>query len=219
MKKNRKILIACATIVEEALPFMPKDMDHRSVDAIFHTNPKKLHAELQKLLNEVSSDKETIILGYGLCSKSVIGLMSTNASLVVPRIDDCISLFLGSQDRYRKLLSENIGTYYLSPGWIKAGATLVEEIERVEKQYGEKNAEIVRYEMLKNYTHLAFINMQSKETSRYHKFAKHAANKLKLSYKEIHGSTVFIKKMLYGPWDDQFVIAAPGQIISYEDFI
>ena len=46
---------------------------------------------------------EAVILAYGLCSNGVIGLRSRSLPVVVPRCDDCISLFLGSADRYREL--------------------------------------------------------------------------------------------------------------------
>jgi hypothetical protein len=44
------------------------------------------------------------------------------------------------------------------------------------------------------------------------------ADKFNLKYEEIRGSDALIKKLLHGPWDDDFVIARPGQTITYSDF-
>ena len=63
----------------------------------------------------------TIILGYGLCSRAVVGLRAEGCTLVVPRVDDCIAIFLGSGDAYRTQHCSEPGTYYLTKGWIEAG--------------------------------------------------------------------------------------------------
>jgi hypothetical protein len=44
------------------------------------------------------------------------------------------------------------------------------------------------------------------------------AERFGLRYEEIPGSTALVKKMIYGPWDGDFVIARPGATISYADF-
>ena len=54
------------------------------------------------------------ILGYGLCSNGVVGVQTQNQPLIVPRVHDCISLFLGSAESHRNQLAEYPGTYYLT---------------------------------------------------------------------------------------------------------
>ena len=66
--------------------------------------------------------------------------------------------------------------------------------------------------------HITFIDTGHYEQERYHEYARRTAERFDLRYEEIPGSTALIKKMLYGPWDDDFVIARPGDIISYADF-
>ncbi len=211
-------IIACATIIEEALPLIPKDMAYHAMDAHLHNHPDKLRKELQAVINEDTSAFDTIIIGYGRCSKAVIGISAPRSRLVIPRIDDCIAMFLGSQSRYRKLLTDNIGTYYLSPGWIRAGATLIEELDRVEKKYGKANAEMVKYEMLKNYTRLAFIDMGYQDQEHYYEFARKTAEKLNLKYEPIKGTTTLIARLLKGPWNSDFIVSPPGRKITHKDF-
>jgi len=40
---------------------------------------------------------------------------------VVPRAHDCITLLLGSKERYAKLFGERPGTYWYSAGWLEIG--------------------------------------------------------------------------------------------------
>ncbi len=216
-------IIACATIIEEARSLLPSSVEYHSMDAVLHNQSKKLHIKLQEIVDTSGENIETIVIGYGLCSKAVIGLKSSKSTLIVPRVDDCIGLFLGSQMLYRERLKNNIGTYYLSSGWIRAGATLIDELKRVEEQYGSKNAEFVKHEMIKNYKQLAYIDMGgisgSPNREDYRDYAKKAAKKLDLEYKEIRGTTDFIKIMISGPWDDRFVVAPPGREITDRDFL
>jgi len=44
------------------------------------------------------------------------------------------------------------------------------------------------------------------------------ARRFDLKYEEIQGSDSLVRKMLFGPWDSDFVIAEPGETISFEDF-
>lgn len=67
-----------------------------------HDTPDILRAQLQKTIDEIERENQAlresqrfqaIVLAYGLCSNSVIGLRSRTLPIVVPRCDDCISCF------------------------------------------------------------------------------------------------------------------------------
>lgn len=216
MENNSKKIIVCETILKEMLPLLPHGVEYQTVESGLHLRPEKLRAALQEFIDE--SDTRTIILGYGLCSMAVVGLKSGHSTLVVPRLDDCIALFLGSQKRYREQLSKEPGTYYLSRGWIDAGVNLIEEFKIMEERYGKKRAERVKKRMLQHYTRLAFIDMGYLDQERYREFSRRAAEELELYYEEIKGTERLLKKMIHGPWDHDFVVAPPGHPISLDDF-
>jgi hypothetical protein len=73
-------------------------------------------------------------------------------------------------------------------------------------------------QMLKNYTRLALINTGQYELERYRTYARCTAERWGLRYEEIPGSDALIVRMLHGPWDGDFVVARPGETISYLDF-
>lgn len=39
-----------------------------------------------------------------------------------------------------------------------------------------------------------------------------------MRFEEIEGSPALVQKMVSGPWDDEFVVVAPGQTVTYADF-
>jgi hypothetical protein len=211
-------LIACAAVIEEMLPFIPPRMSYEVLDFGFHTDPKSLKISLQNAINSSAPDIETILLGYGLCSQAVVGLRSGSRTLIIPRVDDCIAIFLGSAAEYQKQCSIVPGTYYLTRGWIESGDTPFSEYTILVERYGEQTAQRIVNKILKNYTRLAFINTNNNKPEYYREHARSMAERFHLRYEEIQGSDVIIKKMLYGPWNDEFVIIPPRKTISFFNF-
>jgi hypothetical protein len=211
-------LIACAAVIDEMLPFIPSRMSHEVLDFGLHTNPKSLKRALQNAIDSSPTDIETILLGYGLCSQAVVGLRSGSRTLIIPRVDDCIAIFLGSAVEYQRQYRSVPGTYYLTKGWIEFGDTPFSEYDILLKRYGEQIAQRIINQILKNYTRLAFISTGNNELEHYREHARSMAERFGLCYEEIQGSDVIIKMMLYGSWNDEFVIIPPGKTVSFFDF-
>ena len=98
-----------------------------------HNVPEGLHALLQKEIDLIESgedihsnkmnalgehydgiigDFDAILLGYGLCSNAVAGLVAKKHRIVIPRAHDCITLFLGSREAYSRYFHEIPGCYW-----------------------------------------------------------------------------------------------------------
>jgi len=211
-------LIACAAVIEEILPSIPSRMSYEVLDFGLHTNPKSLKRALQNAINSSAPGIETVLLGYGLCSQAVVGLRSGSRTLIIPRVDDCIAIFLGSAAEYQKQHRSVPGTYYLTKGWIEFGDTPFSEYDILVKRYGEQIAHRIVNQILKNYTRLAFISTGINELGHYRERARSLAERFDLCYEEIQGSDVIIKMMLHGSWNDEFVSIPPGKTISFFDF-
>jgi len=214
---NRRV-IACETVIEEMLPFLPEDVPHEVLDFGLHIKPAELKKVLQEKIDEASQHADVLLLGYGLCSMAVVGLTATTATLVIPRTDDCIAIFLGSCSAYKEQSKKEPGTYYLTKGWIEAGDTPFEEHKLLIEKFGEEKAERMTRLMLKNYKRLAFINTGVYEIERYQEYARKTADRFQLRFEEIDGSPALVKKMMFGPWDEEFIIVSPGQTVEYKDF-
>jgi hypothetical protein len=215
---SRRRVIACATVMEEILPFLPSDMSYEILDFGLHLRPGELKNALQEKVNEASQSADVLLLGYGLCSMAVVNLHASTATLVIPRVDDCIGIFLGSSSAYRQQARQEPGTYYLTKGWIEVGDSPFEEYKRLVEKYGEEKSKRMIGLTLKNYTRLAFINTGQYEIERYQAYAQRMADQFGLRYEEIAGSPALVKKLVFGPWDEEFVVVRPGQTVRYEDF-
>lgn len=214
----RTKVIACATVIEEMLPTLPTEMAYEILDFGLHLNPGNLRETLQTTIDTAATEFDTILLGYGLCSMAVVGLKATNCTLVVPRVDDCIAIFLGSRAAYQQQSSQEPGTYYLTKGWIEVSDTPFEEHKRLVDRYGKARADRMIKLMLKHYTRLAYIDTGQYNQEHYRDYARRTAEQFDLRFEEIDGSDALVKKLIFGPWDDDFVVTPPGQTISYADF-
>lgn len=216
--RKRKV-IACATVIEEMIPFLPEDVPYEVLDFGLHLNPSELKSLLQKKIDKASEEADVLLLGYGLCSMAVIGLRASTATLVIPRADNCIAIFLGSSEEYKKQTQQVPGTYYLTKGWIEAGDSPFDEHKKLVEKFGKDVADRMMKMVLKNYKRLAFINTGDRELERYQAYSKCLAREFDLVYEEIEGNPTLVKKMINGPWDEEFVVVVPGQTLTYQEFI
>ncbi len=214
---SRTKVIACATVIEEMQPLMPPAMQRQTLDFGLHLHPNQLTQSLQAAINQ-STEADLILLGYGLCSRAVVGLTAPHCTLVVPRVDDCIAIFLGSRAAYCAQARQEAGTYYLTKGWIEVGDSPFEEYKRLCDRYGEPKALRMIKLTLRNYTRLAFINTGAYELERYRQYARQAAEQFGLRFEELEGAPTLVQKLLFGPWDDEIVVCPPGQTITYDMF-
>jgi hypothetical protein len=218
MDDRRTFVLACATVIEEMLPFLPPGTEHRVLDFGLHSSPSRLQASLQEAIDELQDRTDVILLGYGLCSQGTIGLRAGRCTIVLPRVDDCISIFLGSRAAHHEESSREPGTYYLTKGWIEAGDGPFADIEGMQRKYGHARATRLMAAMFGNYRRLALINTGNYDLERYRAQARGQAQRVGLRFEEIDGSDRLVRKMIEGPWDEEFVVVGPGGTVEFKDF-
>ena len=224
---QRIVVIACATVIEEMLPMMPPDMEHHVLEFGLHAYPAKLRETVQAEIDAVVTahvcehpgEELTILLGYGLCSQALVGVEARGCTLVAPRVDDCIAIFLGSRSAYHAQAGAEPGTYYLTKGWVEVGETPFSEHERAVRRFGEARAERIFKIMMANYKRLALINTGNYDIDRYRDYARRTAERFNLRYEEIEGSDAMVRKLLFGPWNGEFIVLPPGGTFTLEQYL
>ena len=181
-----------------------------------------LNSSLQENIDEVVAahpgEELTILLGYGLCSQALVGVEARGCTLVLPRVDDCIAIFLGSRSAYNQQAGAEPGSYYLTKGWIEVGETPFSEHERAVQRYGAARAERIFKIMMANYKRLALINTGNYDIERYRDYAHRTAERIGLRYEEVMGSDALVRKLLDSASDDEFITLSPGQSFQLEHF-
>lgn len=87
-------IIACEVMRDELLLTTKReDVEITFLDCRLHNYPQRLRGEIQREI-DISNDFVFIILGYGLCGKGTVSIRAKNCPIVIPRVEDCIALFL-----------------------------------------------------------------------------------------------------------------------------
>ena len=188
------------------------------LDFGLHLYPDRLREALREEIDATPGDCD-ILLGYGLCSNALTGVSSNAHRLVVPRIDDCIALFLGSRDEHLRQLKEQPGTYFLTKGWVEAADLPYHEYIRMVEKYGEEKARRVSSIMMANYTRVLLIDTGNYRIEEYREFAKEMADLFSLRFEEAAGSNRLLEMLLAGGWGDEFIVAEPGREFVLADFL
>jgi hypothetical protein len=236
-------LIACEVFSRELR--IAAAQSEQLVDCTFlpfglHSTPNDLRARIQSEIDSAeASGYDYIVLGYCLCSRGTVNLSARSIPIVIPRAHDCITMFLGSRDRYSREFIEHPGTYYYSPGWIERSDGEIEQgyitetkerqlreryVEYIEK-YGEDNAKFLieqESQWLKNYTRAAFINMNVGNIESYRDFVCRVASSHAWEYQEIEGDMSLIYQLVSGQWHSgEFLIVMPGEqvIETFDDLV
>jgi hypothetical protein len=191
-----------------------------------HDEPDRLRTEVQKALDNTLDIQgrayDASLLGYGLCSNGIVGL-SAKIPIIVPRGHDCITLLLGSKDKYKEYFDSHRGVYWYSPGWIESGKQPSKEryeklLEEYKEKYGEDNAQYlmeVEQSWIKEYSWATFIDWGLTDSSEYKNYTKRCAKFLHWKYEELRGSPDLMQKLIDGDWnEDEFLVVKPGQKIG-----
>lgn len=233
----RIALVAC-DVLERELSFeiaQTESIVHaRWLHQGLHDTPELLRKQLQQEIDRIEEEQKTfapdkkydaVCFGYGICSNGVIGLRTGTLPLVIPRCDDCISLFLGSAERYCKLFDQHPGTYWYSPGWIEHAFTPSEKSYEVRfrdyaGQYGEDNAAFLmeaEREWVKDYRKCIYIDSPVYQNPEYEAYARQAAADFGWEFRRECGDQTFLKELLSGNWDEErFLLCPPGNTVSAE---
>ena len=210
-------IIACQTIEDEIKKVIPEQVEAQYMEYALHRHPDKLRREVQLAIDE-SSEHDTILLGYGLCSNGTAGLSSKDKRLVVPRVHDCISILLGSRDKYQQEFEKHPGTIYLSKGWLDHGGDPYSCYQDYREEYGEESALWILDQEYKNYQRLAFINTPVGELEEYRRLSREISRLLGLEYLELEGSLVMLEDLLQGRWEQDFITVPPGKMVIEHHF-
>jgi hypothetical protein len=191
-----------------------------------HRSPPEMNRTLQMAIDAVERPSR-VVLGYGLCGNGLNGLRSGAHTLLVPRVNDCIALLLGSRERYVEEFGREPGTYYLSRGWLEAGSDPLREYERYVPLYGEEEAMWLMDVQYRHYRRLALVAQSPDDLQASRPRAREVAAfcaRWGMVYEEILGSDGYVRRLIEvalseeAPGED-FLLVPPGGEIHQAEFL
>ena len=218
----------------------PHIVDLELVQFGLHGQPGNLRTVLQQKIDS-SSGYDAVVLVYGLCGQATAGLKAGSNPLVIPRCHDCITLFLGSRERYNDQFLNYPGTYWYSQDYIEraesgntalaigsgtdGGSDIQRTYEEYVEKYGADNADYLMEVMgawQEHYKRAAYLDMGIGDSSPVAAIAQAEATRRGWTFERLAGDLVLVRKLLWGEWDKvDFLTLQPGQRIrmTYEEDI
>ena len=215
--KKKTYIIACAVLaidLKHSAKRLGLDIDYKFLEAGLHNNPKLLREKLQAAIDEISATGlcDRIVIGYGICGKGTIGIQSRNIPLTIPKVHDCVALFLGGDQSYKNEFQKYPGTYYLSAGWCEEKTEPISQrkqwayfgdkrlqfndlVEKHGKEAAQQTFDFLN-SWQKNYQRVVFIETGAKKSPEYEQLALDMAREYQWKYEKIDGNQGLIEKMI-----------------------
>lgn len=207
----KTVAIACRTIEDElnaVYNTLPAPFPIYWIESGLHNFPAQLKDRIQQEIDKISG-VENILLLFGYCGKGIEGLVSAQARLVVPKVEDCISLLLGGNQK-RRALSRETPAFYLTDGWLRYEKNIYWEYEYCLKKYGEEKSLRIFRAMFEHYANLNYIDTGSYDLESVMSRMAEWAAKLNLKQGVVPGTLRLITKAFFEEWDDEFLIVPSG---------
>jgi hypothetical protein len=226
MNKRREVtcmepnicIVACETLKQELEAVMKQRRCEYPViwiDAGKHQWPDKLHIAIQEAIDGVSPSCKTVLLLFGFCGNALLGIEARNRRLVIPRVADCIPLFIGSR---KEREAYGAGTYFFTGGYLNAGSSIASDTSRVFQRYGKKRGLSILKKMIGHYKDFAVIDTGTFDVPEVKATVEDFARLVEIPVKVIPGNLRFIDALLAGPWqEDSFLTVKPGEKITFKD--
>ena len=221
------VVVACRVMRSPLVQLLPKALAEKILfmDYGLHRSPDLMRRRLQEVIEGISPPSR-VLLGYGLCGNGLLDLHAGKHTLIVPKVDDCIAILLGSRRAYRQQFDTEPGTYYLSAGWLEAGSHPLGEYQAYLETYGKAETEWIMDAQYRHYRRLVFVAYSHEELERYRPRAMAVARycqRWDMRYEEIFESDRYFRRMAAiidhpQKQDNGFVVIPPGSRIRWEQF-
>ena len=225
----RIALLACSVFereIELLASGAPHIVDSRFYEIALHDRPDELRAKLQAELDSLDArdDIDAVVLAYGLCGLGTAGLRAERHPFVLPRAHDCITVFLGSKERYAEHQRGCPSCIYYTPGWNRArrvpGPDRLAHIrEEFSKQFDEEDVEFLiesENQTWAMHDTATYIDLGTADAEDEASYAERCADSLGWKFERIHGDPSLLRDLLWGNWDDErFLTVTPGSVSAH----
>jgi len=227
----RFLLIGCGLLVRElsdAITHSPHLIDVKFLPAGLHNSGgQPMRERLQQEIDSTDcSHYDAILLGYALCGMGLAGLRAADIPLVAARAHDCITLLMGSREKYDEYFKANSGVYFRSVSWTERAAEMHDQLPanglsqdraQLVARYGEEAGqylyeEATRYQ--RSYSKLTYIRTGMDFEDTFAAQAQAEAKEKQWSYEEFAGCLTLFRRLLQGNWDSDFLIVPPHHRIA-----
>ena len=225
--------VLARTVYQQAA-LAPHVVDVELLEQALHDDrPASRLDRLQSHIDDTSAEKyQAVVLVYGLCNLALEGLQARDLPVAVARAHDCITLYLGSRQRYDEEFTGTPGTFYYSDDYMERQAevgsngrrltmgvltSMDQDYEYLVAKFGEDNAQYLMEVLGQWHSHYSRGGLHRDGVGQVRPLQGAGCGRsraIRLALRAAQGDAELVRKLLAAEWDDDFLVLQPGQRIA-----
>ncbi|MGM9586273.1 MAG: DUF1638 domain-containing protein [Candidatus Limivicinus sp.] len=208
-------ILACESLLEYVQAAQEKLGTNYPVFVLDYSgneNPGQMRGRIAAITMLLPVEMDTVLVAMGFCG-GVWNQLTLDRRFVIPRVDDCVSLLLNTGNVYRPNPKQAGHLYLMEQHPEREGKRLCQNCPRWK-------ADDCYFKWFAYYSHLDIVDTGVFDCYRqgYVEKAEQLAQEMNCTLDYVPGSNLLLEKLIGGQWDDQFLVAEPGQEIAHKDF-
>ena len=217
----RTKILCCRTLAPEMRLAMEKCGCSWEMEVLQENNhdvPARLRANIQEKLDAMTG-VDRVLLGFTVCGGAPAGIRTGDFELVIPRVDDCLSLLMGSAERRKAVLEGGFGLF-VTQSWMEHENNTASQLERIRGKYPAPRAKKIIEVMFGNFDSLNVIDTGAYDVRSILPRTEALAAQLGLKHRIVQGTTVYLEALLQGPYDPQrFIVIPPHSVVAETELL
>ena len=185
------------------------------LDSNLHVDPDLMRTYILEAINALPKSIETVLVAMGFCGGSWKDV-ACQRKLVLPRVDDCVSLVMTVCDEV--CIDTKVKGHMYEFGTEYEGFSIGGIHDELVEQYGPEKGQMVFDMMFVGYSHVDIVDtgVYDCREAGFLENARRDAELIDGQLDFVEGSNIMLEKLVSGRWDDQFLVVEPGVTITQD---
>ena len=211
---NKTVILSCTSLkdyVELTQKKLNTDYPVIYLSRLYHRDPAEMREHVISALEGLDPEVETVLVSMGFCGGSW-DKVKVPCRVVIPRIDDCISLLLQTTDEAVSNLKTQDHLYVKDKTPDKENFKSI--FDHLTKDIDEETKKRYHEDWMRYYREIDIIETEINDARRpeYAAKVKADADWLQAEMAYVPGGTHLLEKLISGNWDEQFLVFELGEI-------
>lgn len=220
MDKNDTLVLCCASLrahLDAAQRKMGTDFPVHELDWENHKEPALLHETLQRIMASLPCGVTTVLSCVCHCGGVWEGIRLP-CRTVLPRVDDCVTLLLQTDDTLRPDVKREGHIYFRDSD--RGEHSVAGFRDDICRRYGMEIGTSIFGSFMQGYTHADMIDTGAYDCYDEDFVAEmqQCADLIRCDLDYVTGSNRVLEKLVSGQWDGQLLVCEAGHTMTERDF-
>ena len=205
-------ILACSSLkdyVEAAQQKVGSNFPVMYLSRVYHRNPTEMRQHILEALQTLKERADVVLVAMGFCGGSWEDV-EVPCTLVIPKIDDCVSLLLQTSDKPISNLKEPGHLYVREKDPRRESFHAI--FDKLTQNIDEETKKQYHQDWMELYSHIDILDTGLNDCRRaeYQAIVREDADWLGARLSYVQGGTHLLEKLFSGNWDEQFLVLKPG---------